>query len=111
MKYCHFYTYTVADILLYPKSADSAQTVEFSRRTSSESATRHKNMISAHRNMFYVLCEIGRGDLEDVFCASDNFLLDFFKGRMGLKCNVNKRIIFYEFYTCAMIMRTYYIMF
>ena len=33
--------------------------VEFSRRTSSQSATCHKNMISAHRNMFSVLCEIG----------------------------------------------------
>ena len=58
MKYCHFYTCVVADILLYLKSLDSAQTVEFSRRTSSQSATRHKNMISAHRNMFSVLREI-----------------------------------------------------
>ena len=58
MKHCHFYTCVVADILLYLKSLDSAQTVEFSRRTSSQSATRHKNMISAHRNMFSVLCEM-----------------------------------------------------
>jgi hypothetical protein len=54
-----FYTSVVADILLYLKNLDSAQTVEFSRRTSSQSATSHKNMFSAHRNMFSVLCEIG----------------------------------------------------
>ena len=53
------FTYVIADILLYPKSLGSTQTVEFSRRTSSQSAMRHKNMISAHRNMFSVLCEIG----------------------------------------------------
>ena len=41
------FTYVVADILLYPKSTGSAQTVAFSRRTSSQNATRHKNMISA----------------------------------------------------------------
>ena len=45
------FTYVLADILLNPKSPDSAQTVESSRRTSSQNATRHKNMISAHRNM------------------------------------------------------------
>jgi hypothetical protein len=53
------FTYVIADILLYLKSSDSAHMVEFSRRTRSQSAMRHKNVISAHRNMFSVLCEIG----------------------------------------------------
>jgi hypothetical protein len=45
--------------LHYPKSLGSTQMVEFLRRTKSQSATRHKNTISAHRNMLSVLCEIG----------------------------------------------------
>jgi hypothetical protein len=53
------FLHVIADILIYPKSLGSTQMVEFSRRTTSQSATRHKNMLSAHRNMFSVLCEIG----------------------------------------------------
>ena len=41
------FTHVVADILLYPKSTGSAETVEFSQTTS-------ENMISAHRNQFPV---------------------------------------------------------
>ena len=63
------FLYVIADIPLYPKSSESAQTVEFSWRTSSESVTRHKNMISAHRNMFSVLGEIGpRGLMSERLC-------------------------------------------
>jgi hypothetical protein len=53
------FTYVIADILLYPKSLGSTQTVKFSRRKSSQSATHHKIMFSAYRNMISVLCEIG----------------------------------------------------